>query len=133
MKKITTILAIVVTLTLGLAADAKMDAQIERIRNASATEKVQLMNEFKLKLATMNKAQRQKAIAKMQSKMQESGEMTQARVPERKRERVREAQMDANGEINYHQNMHQKQVGSQFAQDPSIAPTTDGTRKFINR
>ena len=116
MKKITTTLALVGTLTLGLAADATIDTQIQRIQNAPAAQKVQLMNEFKQQLATMNKEQRQEAIGKMQAKMQEAGEMTQAQVQERKRERVREAQEGAAGEMNRHQNMHQRQIGSQAAE-----------------
>ena len=117
MKKVTTILALVATLTLGLAADATIDAQIERIQNASAGEKVELMNKFKKRLATMSQEQREGAIDALQTKMQAAGEITQAQVQERKRVRVREAQEDATGEMNRHQNMHQKQIGSQVAED----------------
>ncbi len=132
MKKITTILALVGTLTLGLAADATIDAQIEEIQNAPAQERVRLMNQFKKQLSAMNKEERGEAIAKMQSKMQESGEMTQARVQERKRARIREAQEDASGEMNRHQNMNQKQIGNQFAKDPSAA-SSGGNRNFLNK
>ncbi len=115
MKKITTILALVGTLTLGLAADATIDAQIERIQNAPAKERVKLMNEFKQHLMTMNQEQRQEAVAKMQAEMQAAGEMTQAQAQERKQ--VREAQVDATGEMNRHQHQHQKQMGSQVARE----------------
>jgi len=114
MKKITTILALVGTLTLGLAADATIDAQIERIQNAPAAEKVQLMNEFKQQLMTMNKEQRQEAVAKMQTEMQAAGEMTQAKVQERKQ--VRKDQAKATGEMVHAQYMNQKQIGSQVGQ-----------------
>ena len=131
MKKITTILALVSALTLSLAADAKIDAQIERIQNASASEKVELMNKFKQQLMTMNKEQRQEAVAKMQAEMQAAGEMTQAQTQERKQ--VREAQEDATGAANRHQHQHQKQMGSQFkATDPSsiiIGGNTPGAKK----
>ena len=115
MKRVTTTLVLLGTLTLGLAADATIDAQIEKIQNAPAQERVQLMNQFKKQLATMNQEQREEAIAKMQTEMQAAGEMTQAQVQERKQ--VREAQADATGEMNRHQNMHQKQMGSQVAHE----------------
>jgi len=70
MKKITTTLVLLGTLTLGLAADATIDAQIEKIQNAPAQERVQLMNEFKKQLMAMNQEQRDEAISKMQTKMQ---------------------------------------------------------------
>lgn len=117
MKKITTILALVGTLTLGLAADATIDAQIEKIQNAPAQERVQLMNEFKQQLATMNKEQRQEAVAKMQAEMQAAGEMTKTQAQERKREHVAAAQAEATQEMNRHQNMQQNQMGNQVAHE----------------
>ncbi len=113
MKKITTILALVGTLTLGLAADATIDAQIERIQNAPAKERVKLMNEFKQHLMTMNKEQRQEAVAAMQAEMQAAGEMSKTQAQERKREHVAAAQAEATGEMVRAQHMNQKQMGSQ--------------------
>ena len=110
MKKITTTLVLVGTLTLGLAADATIDAQIARIQNAPAAEKVQLMNEFKQQLMTMNKEQRQEAVSKMQAEMQAAGEMTQAKVQERKQ--VRKDQAVATGEMVHAQHMNQHQAGN---------------------
>ena len=115
MKKITTTLVLLGTLTLGLAVDATIDAQIEAIQNAPAQERVRLMNQFKQQLATMNKEQRQEAVAKMQAEMQAAGEMTQAKVQERKQ--IREAQTDAAGEMVRTQHMNQKQMGSQAVQE----------------
>ncbi len=117
MKKVTAILALVGTLTLGLAADATIDAQIERIQNAPAKERVKLMNEFKQHLMTMNKEQRQEAVAAMQAEMQAAGEMSKTQAQERKREHVAAAQAEATGEMNRHQNMHQKQMGNQVARE----------------
>ena len=115
MKKITTTLVLLGTLTLGLAVDATIDAQIEEIQNAPATEKVKLMNEFKLQLSTMNKEQRQETVAKMQAEMQAAGEMTQAQVQERKQVRIDQA--EATGEMVRAQHMNQKQIGSQSVQE----------------
>ena len=111
MKKITTILALVGTLTLGLAADATIDAQIERIQNAPAQERVKLVNEFKQQLMTMNKEQRQEAVATMQAKMQATGEMTKTQAQERKQ--VRKDQAVATGEMVQAQHMNQHQAGKQ--------------------
>jgi histidyl-tRNA synthetase len=48
---------------------ASLDAQIEKIKNATASERVTLMNAFKKQVMTMKPADRQAAIAKMQTKM----------------------------------------------------------------
>ena len=115
MKRITTTLILLGTLTLGLAADATIDAQIKKIQNASATEKVELMNALKMQLTTMSKEQRQEAIATMQAKLQESGEMTQAQVQERNR--IRENQAEATGDMLRTQQMNQKQMRVQTVQN----------------
>lgn len=112
MKKVTTILALVGTLTLGLAVDATIDAQIEKIQNAPAQEKVKLMNEFKQQLMTMNQEQRQEAVAAMQAEMQAAREMTKTQTQERKQVRVDQA--EATGEMVRTQQMNQKQVESQY-------------------
>ncbi|MEA3370938.1 MAG: hypothetical protein U9Q40_06320 [Campylobacterota bacterium] len=112
MKKITTVVALLGTLTLGLAADATIDAQIEKIQNAPAAEKVQLMNEFKQELMTMKQEQRQEAVAKLQAKMQATGEMTKTQAQERKQARVDQA--EATGEMVRTQQMNQKQAGKQM-------------------
>ena len=125
MKKITTILALVGTLTLGLAADATIDAQIQRIQNAPAAEKVKLMNEFKQQLMTMNQEQRQETVAKMQTEMQASGEMTQAKAQERNR--VRKDQMEATQDMARTQHMNQKQKGSQFKAMNPVSVTAGST------
>ncbi len=68
MKRITTTLMVLGTLTLGLA-DANIDAQISEIRNAPAQDRVKLTNEFKQQIATMNKEDRSEAISKLQVQM----------------------------------------------------------------
>jgi len=113
MKRITTTLVLLGTLTLGLATDATIDAQIERIQNAPAAEKVKLMNKFKQRLMSMNQEQRQEAVAKMQAEMQAAGEMTKTQAQERKQ--VRKDQAEATGEMVRSQHMNQKQMGSQVA------------------
>jgi len=43
-----------------------MDTQIEKIMNAPASERVGLMNQLKIKLATMNEEERKEALQKLQ-------------------------------------------------------------------
>ena len=125
MKRVTTTLVLLGTLTLGLAADAAVDAQIEKIQNAPAQERVQLMNEFKQRLATMNQEQREEAIAKMQTKMQANKDSAQmkgehAENAKANREmahtRAREMQQNSMPDVNQMQNMNQHQAGGQFKQ-----------------
>ncbi|WP_297434453.1 hypothetical protein [Sulfurimonas sp.] len=77
--KITLSVALLGALTLGMADDTAtqsnntnsgIDAQITKIQNAPAQERVQLMNQFKEQLANMNVQERTDAIAQMQEKMQ---------------------------------------------------------------
>jgi len=112
MKKVTAILALVGMLTVDLVADAVVDAQIEAIQNAPAAEKVQLMNEFKQQLMTMNQEQRKEAVAAMQAEIQATGEMTQAQIQERTR--ARENQLEATQEMIRTEQMNQLQIANQY-------------------
>ena len=46
-----------------------MDAQIEKIMSAPASERVGLMNQLKIKLANMNEEERKEALQKLQGGM----------------------------------------------------------------
>ena len=73
MKAITlsaTALMLLGTLTLGMADDITVDQQITAIQEAPAGERVQLMNQFKERLATMNKSEREAAITQLRTQMQ---------------------------------------------------------------
>lgn len=115
MKKVTALLALVGTLTFGLAADATIDAQIEAIQSAPAQERVRLMNEFKEQLMTMNQEERQEAIAALQAEIQATGEMTKTQTRDRKQLRIDQA--EATGDMVRTQQMNQKQIGNQVAKD----------------
>jgi len=115
MKRIATALVLVGMLTLGLAADATIDAQIEEIQNAPLKERVKLTNQLKLRLSTMNQEDRSEAIAKMQAKMQATGTMTKAQI--RERERIRKSQAESTEEMLRAEHMNQNQMGSQIARD----------------
>ncbi len=110
------------TLTLGFAEVATtIDAQIQAIQDAPASERVELMNEFKIQLSTMNEQERSEAIAQMRTQMQkhnsESGEMKREQMQTQTREHAGEMQMEHGEEMNRMQNMNQQQAGSQFGHD----------------
>ena len=146
--KITLSVALLGALTLGMAEDTastdttatattsvSVDAQIAAIQAAPAQERVQLMNQFKQKLATMNQADRMAAIQEMQQKMQGKAQAGQAfgsttreqaknakengaamgeQTRTRAQEMAQEHQMQANEQMTQMQNMNQMQAGSQF-------------------
>jgi len=128
--KITLSVALLGALTLGMADDTatvnttvSVDAQIEAIQTAPAQERVQLMNEFKQKLMTMNQEDRMAAIQEMQSKMQaqtantqQFGRDTATMAKDMTRTRTQEMQAQTNEQMNNMQNMNQQQAGSQFMQ-----------------
>jgi len=73
MKAITlsaTTLMLLGTLTLGMAEDITVDQQITAIQEAPAAERVQLMNQFKERLATMNAGEREAAITQLRTQTQ---------------------------------------------------------------
>ncbi len=82
MKAITlsaTTLILLGTLTLGIADEISVDAQITAIQEAPAQERVQLMNQFKTRLTTMNESEREAAITQLRTQIQTQ---TQARLNE---------------------------------------------------
>lgn len=132
--RITLSVALLGALTVGMA-NADVDAQIEAIKAAPAEKRVEMMNEFKQKLATMNQADRADAIAQMQEKMhgqaqgaQDFGSMTQEQAHDAKdqgrdmgeqtharaQEMAQEHQMQTNEQMNQMQNMNQSHAGDQF-------------------
>ncbi len=58
------------TLTAGMADDISVDDQITTIKEAPAQERVKLMNQFKLRLATMNETEREAAITQLRTQIQ---------------------------------------------------------------
>lgn len=117
MKKVTMLLVALGGLTLSLADDASVDAQIEAMQSAPARERVELMNEFKRKLSLMNQEDRSEAIGKLQVK-------TQSKT--RTRERVVEIRMNDAQDMARTRNMNQRQESSQFGQG---AGSTSGGAK----
>ncbi|HFB53544.1 MAG TPA: hypothetical protein ENJ67_02315 [Sulfurimonas autotrophica] len=159
--KITLSVALLGALTLGMADETasaettvSVDAQIAAIQAAPAQERVQMMNEFKQRLATMNQADRMAAIAQMQEKMQgkaqagkefgsatreqaknakENGVAMGEQTRTRAQEMAQEKQMQANEQMTQMQNMNQMQAGSQFNHmNMSGGATGSGSMNFMN-
>ena len=149
-------LALIGTMSLGMAEDTtasvetttttettvSVDAQIAEIQAAPAQERVELMNQFKQRLANMNQEERAAAITALQEKMQASGKAfgsqtrTDAQMAKentkamgemtsmRAKEHAQEMQIQNSEEINQMQNMNQHQTANQFMNMPGNAPAS---------
>ncbi len=136
LTKITLSIALLGALTFGMADETTqtntneqtqpttqqtIDAKIAKIQNASAQERVQLMNEFKQQLAKMNQQDRMEAISQMQEKMhatmqenmQNGQEEAHSHYNEAK-EMMQEKQAQAMDHMNQAQQMNQAQAGNQM-------------------
>ncbi|WP_297442229.1 hypothetical protein [Sulfurimonas sp.] len=138
--KLTTILlttALMGAFTLTMAEDTtttSIDAQIQQIKNASPDERVELMNEFKQRVMTMNQEDRQAAIKEMQASqekvhtqgqegmqgMQDGQNKASTQVHEGMQagEEAHQATMTQmqtrqNQDMEQFQNMNQQQIGNQ--------------------
>ncbi len=122
-----TALMLLGTLTLGMADDISVDEQITAIQEAPAGERVQMMNQFKQRLATMNEADREAAITQLRTQTQtrtqarvESGEATgeqlQTRTQTQTRSRVNEMQQTQQMEHGQQQMQQQQQQMQQMQQ-----------------
>ncbi len=112
------------TLTLGMAEDTTtgmtVDEQITAIKNAPAQERVRLMNQFKVRLATMNEAEREAAITQLRAQTQTQtragsgdaeGEQMKTRTMTQERSRLNEMQQTQ--QMQQMQQMNQQQIGQQ--------------------
>jgi hypothetical protein len=88
-----------------------IDAQIQKIKNADASERVKLMNAFKLKVAQMNQKERINAIKAIQKKMStEIPTEKTATIPQQRMQ-----QIQANDNIMTYQNMNQQHLQGQVS------------------
>ena len=102
-----------------------IDAEIAKIQEAPAAERVELMNQFKQKLMQMNEAERMAAITAMQERMHGNansavdGAQTHAHEAHAQmQEHVQEMQMQTTQHMNQAQHMTQHQAGDQFMHMP---------------
>ncbi len=108
------------SLTLGMA-DVTVDEQITAIKNAPAQERVQLMNQFKERLATMNASEREAAIKQLRTQIQtrqqsgdNEGDQLQMRTQTQERSRVN--QMQQTEQMQRMEEMQQRQSGDKAMQ-----------------
>jgi hypothetical protein len=95
--KVVSMMVLLGALTLTVADDA-IDIQISEINAASAEKKVQLMNQFKLKLSTLTAEERAEAISKLQ---------VQTRTQIRERNRVNQTEQTENMKRSEQMQQHQ--------------------------
>jgi hypothetical protein len=122
-------LALLGTLSLGMADDTttttSVDSEIAAIQAAPAQERVQLMNQFKERLASMNEADRAAAITQLRTQMQTQAQDTMAQAEgtaAQTRTQAQEMQMQTNEQMNQMQNMNQQRFGNQVINMGSNTP-----------
>ena len=113
------------TLTLGMADEVSVDEQITAIQEAPAQERVQLMNQFKERLATMNADEREAAITQLRTQTQTQtrtqdgtaeGEQIQTRTMTKERSRVNEMQQTQQQQMQQQQMQQQQRMQQQMQQ-----------------
>ncbi|WP_345976013.1 hypothetical protein [Sulfurimonas sp. HSL3-7] len=125
------------TLTLAMAADVTtemtVDEQITAIKNAPAQERVRLMNQFKVRLATMNEAEREAAITQLRTQTQTQtrtatgdadGEQIQTRTMTQERSRLNEMQQTQ--QMQQMQQMNQQQIRQKGSLETNPTPKSMG-------
>ena len=65
--KLSSLIFTTVLFVASAQGDMTIDTQIEQIMNAPASERVERMNQFKTRLATMNENERREAFQKLQA------------------------------------------------------------------
>jgi len=125
LTKIMLSLALIGIFSLVIAEDTtatetvvSVDDEIAAIQEAPAQERVRLMNQFKQRLMSMNKAERSEAIAQMQAAIQTTAVVTETMA------HTTEMQMQTNTGLLQMQNMNQQQVASQIMSMPSNTPVS---------
>jgi len=88
----------------------EIDAQIQKIKNADANERVKLMNAFKLKVAQMNQKERLNALKSIQKSMSTD---TQSKTIDTGHNK-QTLQIQTNNIVTY-QNMNQQRVQGQVS------------------
>ena len=92
-------------------AKQSIDAQIKAIQNASAQDRVKMMNQFKERLANMNAQERSDAIAEMRTQMQTNHTQNQEHM------QSRTEQMKHSEEMQRMDKVQQNHGGDQYMQE----------------
>lgn len=98
-----------------LIAEPSIDTQIQEIRNAAPSERVELMNELKMRLSTMNSNDRSSAITQLRSHMSSNANMENDTHSQGSfNSHMEGVQADNMRQIDGMERMHQKQAGDQY-------------------
>ncbi len=97
-------------MSISLYAQNSIDAQLQAIHNAPASKRVEMMNQFKQRLAQMNEQERSEAIAQMRTQMQKQ-QHKQEHMDGNKERRL--DQMEHSENMQRMEQMQQRQHGQQ--------------------
>jgi len=98
-----------------LQAEGSVDAQLRAIQQAPAAKRVELMNQFKQRLANMNAQERADTITQMRTQMQKQHDSHQPMMQERKNSRME--QMEHSENMQRREQMQQRQHGEQYMRE----------------
>jgi hypothetical protein len=116
MKILKTVIATAIILGsfTAVVANENVDTQIANIKGASAQERVQLMNEFKVKLAAMNAQDRADAISQLRSQVQtQKGVQVGMANAKMQKAEMKMQLMSETDQMNHVQNMNQMNIMNQ--------------------
>jgi hypothetical protein len=94
-----------------------IDAQITAIKAAPVQQRVQLMNQLKQQLATMNQNDRMMAISQLRASIHSDGQNSMQKhqnVTTNTKVMIQNRQMQQNEQMNHMQNQHQKMTADKF-------------------
>ena len=106
MKRVLIVISIMILTTISLYAQ-DIDTQMQKIREASPQERVQMMNSLKRQIVQMNEAQRNEAIAQLRSGAQHKQTINQD---------VSREQFQNSQEMFHNQMLQHQQAGKQYMQ-----------------
>jgi len=119
---------ILTTLSLVLLSDTgeslSIDAEIAKIKTAQPSERVRLMNRFKLRVSQMNAQERLHAIGSMRKSMH--------REEHRVKDHSLEIQTQHSSDMQHYQNMNQRQAGEKLSHENSQGRAQRGEH-FLNQ
>jgi len=90
---------------------ASIDAQIQKIKNADASQRVKLMNAFKLRVAKMNQKERMSAIKAIQKNISTNVTTKNNNISQH----MQTLQIQANESSMSYQNMNQQHIQGQLS------------------
>jgi hypothetical protein len=99
-----------------VSSQISIDAEIHAIKNAAPSERVKLMNAFKIRVSQMNQQERSNAIATIQKYMYKDSHT-------QNRPHTSQMQMKESTSLNHYQNINQHQAGDRVPHSSRIETT----------